>query len=121
MMRRSLLAVLLLAAAPVAALPPANNELTIQPTAIYDWRCDYHVPITTLISKTVEVRAGTDATPDALISTPTISGTAALFRVTPAGKTSGTVYQVTVVVADAAGQRFVCDGKVTVKTTRVVI
>lgn len=121
MIRRIILAAALCGATAAGALPPANNEVTLQPTDIRDWSCNFQVPVTTLIDHEVIVRAGSDSSPATLISEPTISGTKALFRITPAGKTSGTIYQVTIVAADASGQQFTCDGKVTVRTMRVVI
>jgi hypothetical protein len=134
-MRLRTLMLLLVVAAPAVALPPANNEVTIQPTEIKRWACDYHVPVTTLVSHAVIWRAGSpaDATcttaapeygsgaklcsPAGLITTPTISGNEAQFTITPTGKKG--VYQVVVLVEDALGQRFSCDGKVTVATTSV--
>ncbi len=107
-------------------LPPANNEVTIQPSEIRNWTCDYGVAVDTLISFNATLRAGTDADciaddayvcdPTTLINTPNVSGTTAAFTITPADKLSGNVYQVDIVVEDSVGQRFACNGKVTVKT-----
>lgn len=138
MRRLTLLALFL--AAPCYALPPANNELTIQPSEIRNWSCNFGVSVSTLVSATVVLRSpkGADAdcttplggttapwgyscSPMGLINTPTVSGTTAAFTVTPAGKASGNVYQVDIVVADALGQRFACNGKVTVKTMKVTL
>jgi hypothetical protein len=131
MRRLTLLALLL--AAPCYGLPPANHELTIQPSEIRNWSCDYGVSVTTLIAHSVILRAGSDATcvtaitgdtgklcsPAGLITTPNVTGTTAAFTITPAGKSSGNQYQVTIVVEDSVGQRFACDGKVTVQTMKV--
>ncbi len=110
----------LLCAAPSWALPPANNEVTLQPTDIRDWSCSFGSTVTTLVTSSVTVLAGTDAGASALISTPSVSGTSATFRITGTSRPSGTVYQVTIVAADSGGQRFTCDGKVTIQTRRVV-
>lgn len=134
MAKRLTVVALFLLAAPTLALPPANNEVTLQPTEKRNWVCDFHVPVTTLIDHDVILRSGADATcvtaitgdtgllcsPVGLITSPTISGDEAQFTITPAGKTSGNVYQVTIVVEDAMDQRFACDGKVTVKTVKVI-
>ncbi len=130
-MRRLLPALSVLVVATCAyALPPANNELTIQPAEVRNWTCDYGVPVESLISANATLRAGTDAdclavdaydcNPIGLINTPSVTGTTAAFTITPAGKTSGNVYQVDIVVEDSVGQRFACNGKVTVKTMVVV-
>lgn len=118
MIRRFILAALLLAA-PAAALPPPNNEVALQPTDVRDWACNFGSTVTTLVSSSVTVRAGTDAGASSLIDTPSVSGTSATFRITGTSRPSGTVYQVTIVAADSSGQRFTCDGKVTIQT-RVV-
>lgn len=103
-----------------SALPPANNEVTLQPTDKRDWSCDFGATVTSLISSTVTVRAGTDASPSDIINTPSVSGTSATFRIDGTAAVDGTVYQVTIVAADSGGQRFTCDGKVTIQTRRVV-
>ena len=115
-----LLLLLCLLASPAWALPPANNEVTLQPTDKRDWSCSFGATVTTLVSSSVTVLAGTDAGASALISTPSVSGTSATFRITGTSRPSGTVYQVTIVAADSGGQRFTCDGKVTIQARRVV-
>lgn len=134
-MTRTALLLGLCLAAPAWALPPTNNATTIQPSEIKNAACDFGVPIETVVSYAVILRAGTDAacttaateygsgakscSPVGLITVPTISGTEAHFTLTPSGK-RGT-YQVVIVVEDAGGQRFSCDGKVTVETARVTV
>lgn len=135
-MRVLLLLLCLFVASPVRAFPPVNQPVEIQPTERRDWACDFGVTVTTLVDHRVTLRSptGGDAecttdlgwgydcgdSPD-LITEPTVSGTLASFRITPAGKTSGNVYQVTIIVEDAGGQRFACDGKVTIQQVKVVL
>lgn len=120
MMRSLTLALALIAATAAAALPPPNNLVTLQPTDIRDWSCSFGDTVTTLVSSTVTVLAGTDAGASSLINTPNVSGTSATFRITGTSRPSGTVYQVTIVAADSGGQRFTCDGVVVIETRRPV-
>lgn len=120
-MRRLACVLLALAGAlPARALPPPANRVSLQPTDVRDWACVFPVAVSTLVSSSVTVLHGSDAGAAALLNTPNVTGTQAVFRLTGTGRPSGTVYRVAIVVGTATGQRYTCDGVVTIQTRPVV-
>ena len=119
---RRLLLLSLLVAAPAWAVP---NEWAIQPDETYVWGCTMPAPMQDVVLATVTRVAGpADATPATLVTNPVVDGTDpthVLWWWTPVGHPNGAVYAIHILAEDSSGQRFACDGKLTVKAAKVVL